>query len=184
MEIWKKKIKNPIQPPNGELSIFKLSFPNGSYRNKVCRALWAVSPCGIPLKYSFVASPCGIPMWLSLKLFFNFFILNWNPMLDFTLFGIFTTETKLDNCHPDMIIAKHYSQEMIKVRFFLSNLLRKWGFCRQVYDLWFSNLSVHFHVKSPEVDFDQILKTIHKTYIGFTSIIQGYQKDVLWNPSK
>ena len=34
--------KNPIQPPNGVLSICKLLFPNGSYRNGVSRALWAV----------------------------------------------------------------------------------------------------------------------------------------------
>ena len=31
-----------MQPPNGVLSIYKLPFPNGSYRNGVCRALWAV----------------------------------------------------------------------------------------------------------------------------------------------
>ena len=33
--------KHPIQPPNGVLSICKLLFPNGSYRNGVCRGLWA-----------------------------------------------------------------------------------------------------------------------------------------------
>ena len=31
--------KNNIQTPNGVLLIFKLPFPNGSYRNGVCRAL-------------------------------------------------------------------------------------------------------------------------------------------------
>ena len=34
--------KSPIQPPNGVLIIFQLPFPNGSYRNGVCRALWAL----------------------------------------------------------------------------------------------------------------------------------------------
>ena len=33
--------KSPIQHPNGVLPICKLPFPNGSYRNGVCRALWA-----------------------------------------------------------------------------------------------------------------------------------------------
>ena len=33
--------KNPIQPLKGVLPICKLLFPNGSYRNWVCRALWA-----------------------------------------------------------------------------------------------------------------------------------------------
>ena len=44
MEILKQILKkNPKQPPNGVLPIFKLLFPNGSYRNGVCRALWALS---------------------------------------------------------------------------------------------------------------------------------------------
>ena len=30
-----------VETPNGVLLIFKLPFPNGSYRNGVCRALWA-----------------------------------------------------------------------------------------------------------------------------------------------
>ena len=34
--------KYPIQPPNAVPSISKLPFPNGSYRNGVCRALWAL----------------------------------------------------------------------------------------------------------------------------------------------
>ena len=44
--MWERKFekkffkKSPIQPPNG-LFIFKLPFPNGSYRNGVWRALWA-----------------------------------------------------------------------------------------------------------------------------------------------
>ena len=42
MEICKENFqKSPIQPPNGVLLIFKLPFPIGSYRNGVCRALWA-----------------------------------------------------------------------------------------------------------------------------------------------
>ena len=43
-ETWKEnfKKKNPIQPPNRELLICKLPFPNGSYHNGVCRALWDV----------------------------------------------------------------------------------------------------------------------------------------------
>ena len=41
-EIWKENFeKNPIQLPNGVLPICKLPFPNGSYRNGVCRGLWA-----------------------------------------------------------------------------------------------------------------------------------------------
>ena len=44
MEIWYKIFqKNRIQPPYGVLPICKLLFPNGSYRNGVCRALWALS---------------------------------------------------------------------------------------------------------------------------------------------
>ena len=41
--IFEKKIskKSHIQTPNGVLLIFKLPFPNGSYLNGVCRALWA-----------------------------------------------------------------------------------------------------------------------------------------------
>ena len=35
--------KSPIQHPNGVLPICKLPFPNGSYRNGVCRALWVKS---------------------------------------------------------------------------------------------------------------------------------------------
>ena len=35
--------KNLIQPPNGVLPIYKPKFPNGSYRNGVCIALWALS---------------------------------------------------------------------------------------------------------------------------------------------
>ena len=43
-EIWKEIFqKNHIQTPNGVLLIFKLPFPNGSYCNGVCRALWAMS---------------------------------------------------------------------------------------------------------------------------------------------
>ena len=34
--------KSPIQPPNGVLPICNLPFPNGSYSNRVCRALWAI----------------------------------------------------------------------------------------------------------------------------------------------
>ena len=37
-EIWEQK---SIQPPYGVLPICKLPFPNGSYRNGVCRGLWA-----------------------------------------------------------------------------------------------------------------------------------------------
>ena len=41
---FEKKIfkKSPIKTPNGVLFIFKLPFPNGSYPNGFCRALWAV----------------------------------------------------------------------------------------------------------------------------------------------
>ena len=43
-EIWKETFqKSPLQTSNGVLLIFKLPFPNGSYRNRVCRALWAMS---------------------------------------------------------------------------------------------------------------------------------------------
>ena len=35
--------KSSIKHPNGVLLIFKLPFPNGSYRNRVCRALWVLS---------------------------------------------------------------------------------------------------------------------------------------------
>ena len=44
MEIWRESFqkKNHTQTPNGMLLIFKLPFPNGSYRNGVCRALWAL----------------------------------------------------------------------------------------------------------------------------------------------
>ena len=35
--------KSHIQTPNGVFLISKLPFPNGSYRNAVCRALWAMS---------------------------------------------------------------------------------------------------------------------------------------------
>ena len=47
--MWERKFekkffkKSPIQPPNGVLFIFKLPFLNGSYRNGVCRGLWAKS---------------------------------------------------------------------------------------------------------------------------------------------
>ena len=47
--MWERKFekkffkKSHIQTPNGVLLIFKLPFPNGSYRNGVCRALWALS---------------------------------------------------------------------------------------------------------------------------------------------
>ena len=43
--MWEQKFyknffkKSHIQTPNGVLLIFKLPFPNGSYRNGVCRAL-------------------------------------------------------------------------------------------------------------------------------------------------
>ena len=39
-EIFQKK---SYTPPIGVLSICKLPFPNGSYRNGVCTALWAMS---------------------------------------------------------------------------------------------------------------------------------------------
>ena len=46
MEIWYKIFqKNRIQPPYGVLPICKLLFPNGSYRNGVCRAFWAKTLC-------------------------------------------------------------------------------------------------------------------------------------------
>ena len=54
--MWEQKFekkffkKNPIQPPNGVLSICKLPFPNGSYRNGVCRGLWAISVWSQQLK--------------------------------------------------------------------------------------------------------------------------------------
>ena len=35
--------KSLMQPPNGAQPICKLPFPNGSYRNGVCRGLWAIS---------------------------------------------------------------------------------------------------------------------------------------------
>ena len=41
-------IKNPIQSHNGVLPICKLPFPNGSYRNGVCRALWAIIEINVP----------------------------------------------------------------------------------------------------------------------------------------
>ena len=47
--MWEQKFvkkiskKNPIQPSNEILPICKLPFQNGSYRNGVCRALWAES---------------------------------------------------------------------------------------------------------------------------------------------
>ena len=44
--------KSPVQPPNGVLLIFKLPFPNGSYRNGVCRALWAISTDFLIISYS------------------------------------------------------------------------------------------------------------------------------------
>ena len=50
--MWERKFekkffkKSHIQTPNGVLLIFKLPFPNGSYRNGVCRALWAISLIG------------------------------------------------------------------------------------------------------------------------------------------
>ena len=46
--IWERKFekkffkKSHTQTPNGVLLIFKLPYPNGSYRNGVCRALWAL----------------------------------------------------------------------------------------------------------------------------------------------
>ena len=46
--MWERKFeksffkKSPLQPPNGALLIFKLPFLNGSYRNGVCKALWAM----------------------------------------------------------------------------------------------------------------------------------------------
>ena len=41
-EIWKETFqKNHLQIPNGVHLVFKLPFPNGSYRNGVCKALWA-----------------------------------------------------------------------------------------------------------------------------------------------
>ena len=36
----------------------------------------------------------------------------------------------------------------------------------------------------PEIDFDKISNIIHKTYIGWTSMRQGFQKCIAWNPSK
>ena len=47
--MWKRKFeknffkKNPVKTPNAVLPICKLPFPNGSYCNGVCRALWAMS---------------------------------------------------------------------------------------------------------------------------------------------
>ena len=46
--MWERKFekkffkKSHTQTPNGVLLIFKVPFPNGSYRNGVCRALWAL----------------------------------------------------------------------------------------------------------------------------------------------
>ena len=46
--MWERKFekkffkKSLIQSPNGVQPICKLPFPNGSYRNGVCRALWAL----------------------------------------------------------------------------------------------------------------------------------------------
>ena len=39
--------KSPIQPSNGVLSICKLPFPNGSYHNGACSALWAYNGYGL-----------------------------------------------------------------------------------------------------------------------------------------
>ena len=55
--VWERKfekkffLKDYIQTPNGVLLIFKLQFPNGSYRNGVCRALWALSKKEITRSY-------------------------------------------------------------------------------------------------------------------------------------
>ena len=52
--MWKRKFektflkKSLIQPPNGVLSISKPPFLNGSYRNGVWRALWALPSMAFP----------------------------------------------------------------------------------------------------------------------------------------
>ena len=36
----------------------------------------------------------------------------------------------------------------------------------------------------PEIDFNKVSNTIHKTYIGLTSMLQWFQKHIAWNSSK
>ena len=71
--MWERKFekkffkKSLIQPPNGVFFIFKLPFPNGSYRNGVCRALWALHP-----KRS---TPFGVCTWFFWKKSFQISVL-------------------------------------------------------------------------------------------------------------
>ena len=40
------------------------------------------------------------------------------------------------------------------------------------------------HAQCPMINFDNVLNTIHKTYIGLTSMLQGFQKCIALNPRK
>ena len=62
----KKVLYNTI---NGVLLIFKLPFPNGSYHNGVCRALWAL----LPLEH-FCPSKGSNGVMSSIMILFDFFV--------------------------------------------------------------------------------------------------------------
>ena len=74
--MWERKFekkffkKSHIQNPNGVLLIFKLPFPNGSYHNGVCRALWAKSGCKKHASFEFAAIKRGAEEDFSLNHFF------------------------------------------------------------------------------------------------------------------
>ena len=55
----------------------------------------------------------------------------------------------------------------------------------------FENLSFVIHSlmfkrnpQCPGIDFNKILNSTHKKYIGLTSMLQGFPKCIAWNPSK
>ena len=87
--MWKRKFeikffkKDLISSPNVVLPICKLLFPNGSYCNEVCRALWA---CCIrdelaktQDKVLFLDIISGISTWTNLKKSSSFELCLWLP---------------------------------------------------------------------------------------------------------
>ena len=50
--------------------------------------------------------------------------------------------------------------------------------------IWIPGNVLDERAQRPEIKFNEILNTIHKNYMGLTSMLQGFQKCIASNPSK
>ena len=54
----------------------------------------------------------------------------------------------------------------------------------RIYNAWLNFSRKYSFTQCPEINFNKTSNNIHKTYMGLTSMLQGFQKCIAWNPSK